>query len=134
MVTTTDTSVQKPITSPFIFPGEDNGSYTSLKMAPLITARLISKTVILVRVVAFIPFEGDMIVPPTLKYIGAELNRFNFCVSYDQTDSDASKGYEAMYLEYELTIEDATIIDVYVYVENHDPKTSRGTITTVQTS
>lgn len=119
------------VTENFVFP---NNANNSLDMAPLTTARAIGNgSIVLIRVVAFIPKSGTMIIPPTLKLVSNEGNELKYCVEYNQENSSTEDGYEAMYFEDECP-DAGNITQVEVCVYNEDPRTSRGTITTVQTS
>lgn len=112
-------------------------------LAPLVFAEnLPESNSFRLRIVAFVP--SDITFPPSFVVVndgnpikvciagGKEVQARSFCVVYDDTASQ-SKLYTLWSIIVEYSLQDVPSVDyIITRVMNIDPKTSRGTVTTVQ--
>lgn len=130
-MSTSTTNQPYLISSDFSLPTNDHND--SL-LAPLITARLSEDGgSILVRIVVFIPGVSGDSTQPKLTFLGVTGCQLTCTVDFTESNEPVSP-CEVYYLEAEYAENVPAIEEVCVFLNNKDPRTSRGTVTTVQTS
>ncbi|OFZ08015.1 MAG: hypothetical protein A3D92_21175 [Bacteroidetes bacterium RIFCSPHIGHO2_02_FULL_44_7] len=114
----------------FQLPSNDHNSPLP---APLVTSRYSADgTAVLVRVVVFVPILGDEVPSAELTFLGVAGDQLTCIVNFKESETPPDQCV-VYYFETEYTENVGAIKQVAAFLNNEDPITSRGTVTTVQT-
>lgn len=121
--------------SPFEFPKQRNGQPMKIQypMSPLVTYKedvVDGQTTIYVRIVAFI--DSLITDAPTLNFISLINNQLKLEIDYNHKGA-VPTSFNAWFIDYNYPVASGSSVDsVLTCVQNEDPTTSRGTVTTAQ--
>lgn len=128
MPQTLETTEISEITSPFQFNSTEN---IGDPMAPLVSAhRVESSNDVILNIVIFIPTNSNDIELVEQKPEGDTLH---CTVNYAFNEGEPNE-YKAYFMQHICENFSSSMSKIEVFLHQDDPKTSRGTVTTVQTS